>query len=92
MIVRLLQFVFIVLLFRFLWRLVALAWGGRGQSFPPAPPPREPIPQGEMVRDPVCGVYILRERAIEERRGGELLHFCSEQCRTAFRPTEASVS
>lgn len=91
MIVRLLQFVFIVLLFRFLWRLIALVWGGRAQSFPSAPPPREPIPQGEMVRDPVCGVYILRERAIEERRAGERSHFCSERCRAAYRPNEVSV-
>jgi YHS domain-containing protein len=43
-----------------------------------------------MVRDPVCGLFLLRERALEDRLGGETHHFCSEKCREAFRATKMS--
>lgn len=95
MIARLLQFVLFVLVFRFVWRLVVAALGA-GRDFRSYSGegviPSEPMRQGEMVRDPVCGVYVLRQRAIEEERGGKVMHFCSEQCRAAFGPSEARVS
>ncbi len=87
MIARFLQFVFVVVIFRVLWRLVTAALGASREL-----PPSEPIRQGEMVRDPICGVYVLRQRAIEEKRGDKLMYFCSEQCRAAFRLSEARVS
>ena len=35
----------------------------------------------EMVRDPVCGIWIDRRIAISGRRGGQWLPVCSEKCR-----------
>jgi hypothetical protein len=35
----------------------------------------------EMVRDPVCGIWIDRRIAMSGRRGGEWLPVCSEKCR-----------
>jgi hypothetical protein len=38
----------------------------------------------KLVRDPVCGVYVAEVLAIPLRDGGELLHFCSADCRDKY--------
>jgi len=38
----------------------------------------------EMVRDPVCGVYITPREAISVVERGRRIHFCSEQCRQKY--------
>lgn len=38
----------------------------------------------EMVRDPVCGIWIDRRIAISGRRAGQWLPVCSEKCRKAL--------
>lgn len=38
----------------------------------------------EMVRDPVCGVYVPQHEAFSLRMDGERRYFCSEACRHAF--------
>ena len=58
--------------------------GGHSQQAPGGASAK-PIYRGQMVRDPVCGVFVPRERAIEERKDGEVRHFCSEDCRQAFQ-------
>jgi YHS domain-containing protein len=35
----------------------------------------------KMVRDPVCGTYVVPGRALELPRGRETVYFCSKQCR-----------
>jgi YHS domain-containing protein len=46
------------------------------------------IPQQEisrrLVRDPECGMHLTESLALPLRQGGELLHFCSAQCRDKF--------
>lgn len=34
----------------------------------------------DMVRDPQCGTYIVKDRAVFRRIGGRTEHFCSERC------------
>jgi YHS domain-containing protein len=42
-------------------------------------------PKGElMVRDPVCGTFIVPTRAITIGRGGQERFFCSEKCRNEY--------
>jgi hypothetical protein len=45
--------------------------------------PREPrhgsVPD-ELVKDPVCQTYVVRSRAIERRRAGQTVYFCSARC------------
>jgi YHS domain-containing protein len=48
----------------------------------------KPVYRGRMVRDPVCGLFLLQERALEVHEGGETHHFCSEKCREAFGATK----
>ena len=43
-------------------------------------------PRGvQLVRDPVCGVYITPAKAITERSGIGTAYFCSEKCRAAWK-------
>lgn len=37
-----------------------------------------------LVRDPVCGVHLAEVLAIPLREGGQLLHFCSTECRDQY--------
>lgn len=37
-----------------------------------------------LVRDPVCGMHVAEELAIPLREGGELMHFCSTECRDQY--------
>lgn len=47
------------------------------------PGSRPPV-EGEMVRDPVCGVWVDRRIALAGRRGGEWFPVCSEKCRRSL--------
>ena len=38
----------------------------------------------EMVRDPVCGLYIRSDGAVALINNGQVVHFCSEKCRQKF--------
>jgi YHS domain-containing protein len=37
-----------------------------------------------MVRDPVCGTYIIPERAVVASHGRTQLYFCSAGCRDKY--------
>ena len=39
----------------------------------------------QMVRDPVCGTFVVPSRALTLREGDRVVYFCSEQCRAAYR-------
>lgn len=49
-------------------------------------PESKPIERagGELVRDPQCGTYVPKGRAIALQRGGETIYFCSEKCRDEY--------
>jgi YHS domain-containing protein len=36
--------------------------------------------RGEMVRDPVCGMFVSTELSQRLGRGAQTLHFCSREC------------
>lgn len=69
----------ILLIVRALWKLV----GGIVQGALSAGP--EPPGQGvALVRDPVCGTYVVPSKALSARAGDDVAYFCSEKCRAAF--------
>ena len=39
----------------------------------------------QMVRDPVCGTFVLPDRALMLGDGRERVYFCSDDCRDKFR-------
>jgi YHS domain-containing protein len=59
--------------------------------FAPASAPRRPeqppqvSPGGELKKDPVCGTYVSTAASVQSRIGGEIVHFCSADCRDRYR-------
>ena len=56
---------------------------------------RIPWPQGDattarddLVKDPVCGTYVVRSRAIRNESGGRSVYFCSPRCAERFSERE----
>ena len=47
------------------------------------PRPR-PIASDELVKDPVCGTYIVRSRAVSRTAGDGFRYFCSAECAGRF--------
>jgi len=39
----------------------------------------------QLMRDPVCGVYVSPAKALTEQSGVGIAYFCSERCRQAWR-------
>ncbi len=57
-----------------------LAQGMRGDR---GPSPR--VDQGvRMVRDPICGTFVIPASALAVRDADGVHHFCSDRCRDAF--------
>jgi YHS domain-containing protein len=48
---------------------------------------RTPVPTRgvQMVRDPVCGTFVLPDHALTLVHGGTQLFFCSAACRDRYR-------
>lgn len=44
-----------------------------------------------LVRDPVCGAHVAEVLAIPLREGGELIHFCSFECRDKYLLTNSGT-
>jgi YHS domain-containing protein len=38
-----------------------------------------------LVKDPVCGIYVVPGQALARGSGREAKYFCSEKCRQAWR-------
>jgi YHS domain-containing protein len=41
--------------------------------------------QGEQKRDPVCGTYVSTAPSVKLTGAGEVVHFCSEECRAKYK-------
>ncbi len=41
-------------------------------------------PAQQMVKDPVCGMYMDYRLAVRLDRGKEALYFCSEECKNKY--------
>ena len=81
------RLVLFLLLILFLGRavlrlLVGVVEGARG-----AAPGRTRVPRrgARMVRDPICGTFVVQSRALSADSRGEVAWFCSEDCRGQWR-------
>lgn len=43
----------------------------------------------QMARDPVCGTFVVPERAVTLSVGRDQVYFCSPTCRDAYRARTA---
>ncbi len=77
------------LIYLVIFLLVARALRGffagisQGLSGQPGPPRRNDR-SVRMVRDPVCGTFVIPGTALAVRDSDGLHHFCSDKCREAF--------
>ena len=53
--------------------------GASGQTRPKV------SPGTRMVKDPVCGTYVVPAGALTASRDGETVWFCSSKCREAWQ-------
>jgi YHS domain-containing protein len=83
--VRLLLFLILfIVIARVFWRLVdniiEAAGGPPGSSRP-----RVSDKGVQMVRDPVCGMFVVPDRALTLADGRSTQYFCSTTCRDKYR-------
>ena len=74
---------------RAIWRLVdgvMAGMNGQGRSSSQHGSGSGPPVRGvQMVRDPVCGTYVVPDRAVSLTDGSRQVFFCSTACRDAHR-------
>ena len=82
-----LEIVLVIVIARAFWRLVdgiILGLTGRGPGT--AAPPQRGV---QMVRDPVCGTFVVPDQAFMVADGARRLYFCSSRCRDQYRARTA---
>ncbi len=58
-----------------------------------APPDQRqtgPPADTELIRDPECGAYFMKQQGIKGVVEGKVMHFCSEQCYTKYLKNHGS--
>ena len=76
-----LEFILILVVARAFWRVV----GGIVEGVTGRPRTRVPERGVQMVRDPVCGTFVLPDRAVALTDGRRRVFFCSTACRDTYR-------
>jgi hypothetical protein len=80
-----LEGILMMLIARAIWRVVGgfiEGLTGRGR----APRDRQAM---QMVRDPICGTFVLPDRAVALVDGSRRVFFCSNGCRDKYRARTA---
>jgi hypothetical protein len=92
--VKILQFLFWLLLLRLVVRAVARAFSpGPARPRAAAPPSRPQVrPPEDLVLDRVCQTHVPRSRALVARVADREEHFCSAACRDKALATAARAS
>jgi YHS domain-containing protein len=76
----------LIFLARIFWRIV----DGFVEGVTGRPRQRHVAQQGvQMVRDPVCGTFVVPERAVTLADGRARVFFCSDACRDKYRARTA---
>jgi YHS domain-containing protein len=68
--------ILLAILARIAWRFVHAVFEGAGLLRDP-----EERRAVKLVRDPVCGVYVVPSKALTAGSGSTTKYFCSEKCR-----------
>jgi YHS domain-containing protein len=87
-----LDVVFALVVIRAIWKLLSGIKVGLSVGTVDSARAREgrPPAQGvQMAKDPVCGTYVVPDRAVSMSTGRETVYFCSTTCRDKFRAKTA---
>ena len=66
-------------LWRVGWRLLTGIFEGMGYQ-----PPHAKAGSVGLVRDPVCGTFVVPSKALTSGSGSDTRYFCSEKCRRDY--------
>jgi YHS domain-containing protein len=78
--VRLILWVVLAIIIgRMVWRFVRAVMEGAGMLEDRSAPAAV-----KLVRDPVCGVFVVPQNALTSGSGASTRYFCSEKCRSAW--------
>jgi YHS domain-containing protein len=78
-----LEFLPYLLLFLFLRSILRSFLANRRRA--PSAPPQPPIQSGgELKKDPVCGTYVSAAASFTRSVNGQVVHFCSKECRDRY--------
>jgi hypothetical protein len=80
--------VLMILLARAVWRLIEGFVAGLSGNATPRVPDRGV----QMVRDPICGTFLVPERAVVVTDGSRRVYFCSISCRDKYRARPSTRS
>jgi len=88
-----LDVVFTVVAIRAIWKLLQGIKAGmtvrkvdQARQQQPGAPPAQGV---QMAKDPVCGTYVVPERALSVNVGRQTIYFCSAECRDKYRARTA---
>jgi hypothetical protein len=71
-----------IVVVRAFWRVLGgIIEGATGGSLNPRAQP----PGVQMIRDPVCGTFVVPDRAVTLVDGRRRVYFCSDACRDKYR-------
>ena len=83
------EIVFPLLVLLFLRSVLRNIFAGFRSSSAPQTQPRQAPPTvpvgGELKKDPVCGTYVSTAGGISRKVNGQLVYFCSAECRDKYR-------
>lgn len=95
---------FIARMLRYLFWIIIVSWSvailrrivgkmvsGGEQAKPSVDVPADSVSQ-KLVRDPVCGMHMAEGLALPLKQGGEVLHFCSAECRDKYLSQTRKIS
>ena len=70
--------VLLIVIGRMVWRFMHGVFEGAGMLREPRGPEPAAV---KLVRDPVCGVFVVPSKALTSGSGADTRFFCSEKCR-----------
>jgi YHS domain-containing protein len=84
MVRALLELILVIVVARSFWRVVGGILEGLGMR-PGVAQPGAADRSVSMVRDPVCGTFVVPDRAVTLHEDGQRVAFCSTTCRDKYR-------
>ena len=79
------RLVFYAILIIFILRAAQSLWRGIVEGLNQPSSGNVPARGVHMVRDPVCGTFVIPDRALSVTLGRDAVYFCSVKCRDAYR-------
>ena len=86
------RFILLSILLTIAWRAIGQLVAGIKQGLQGSAPTQD-LPRGvHMARDPVCGTFVVPDRAVWLAEASGRVYFCSAACRDTYRARSADRS